>query len=227
MTLDVDLAIFDLDGTLLDTAPDIERCANMAMRDFGLPELSRERVLAAIGPGGKAFARTLVPDPAHADKADDIVRVYRQYYVQQNTELTRPYEGVVPMLDALRDADVAMAVASNKPQDQCRQILSGLKLDGYFTGIWGPEAAAHPKPEPDVLHFVMNERGATPDRTIMVGDTRNDVAAGRAAGVLTVFVSWGYVPVSEIDPDLIDVVIDHPSELLELDVAELSRRSAA
>ena len=227
MKLDVDLVIFDLDGTLLDTAPDIERCLNLAMKDYGLPPLSRDRVLAAIGPGGKAFQESVVPDPEHADIAAEVVRTYREYYVKSNTQLTRPFEGVVDMLDALSDAGITMAVASNKPQEQCRQIMKALGLDHYFGGIWGPEAVARPKPEPDVLHMVMDLRGAAANRTIMVGDTRNDVAAGRAAGVATVFVSWGYVAASEIDSDLIDVIIDRPTDLLGIDVAKLRRSNAA
>jgi phosphoglycolate phosphatase len=224
MKLDVDLVIFDLDGTILDTAPDIERCLNLAMKDFNLPPLSRERVLAAIGPGGKAFQESLVPEPEHADIAADVVKTYRDYYIKSNTQLTRPFEGIVDVLDTLTEAGIKMTVASNKPQEQCRQILKGLGLDHYFCGIWGPEAAARPKPEPDVLHMVMELYGATADRTIMVGDTRNDVAAGRAAGVTSVFVTWGYVDVADIDPDLIDIVVDEPSGLLDFDVAELRSR---
>ena len=227
MKLDVDLVIFDLDGTILHTAPDIERCVNLAMDDFSLPHLTQEQILKAIGPGGTAFHETLVPDPALADKREEIVQRYRSYYVQQNTVLTRPFDGVVQVLDALRDAGVKMCVVSNKPQDQCRQILSGLKLDHYFLGIWGPEAVDHPKPEPDALLFAMRECGSTAERSIMVGDTINDMASGHAADVPTVFVTWGYVDESEIPPELIDVAIDDPSELLALDVAELRRKRNA
>ncbi len=227
MKLDVDLVIFDLDGTLLNTAPDIERCVNLAMKDYGLPAMSRERVLEIIGPGGRAFQDALVPDPKLKHKAEEIVQTYREYYTKSNTLLTRPYDGVVDVLNALRDTGVPMYVASNKPQVQCIQILQALKLDHYFRAIYGPEATPHPKPEPNVLHLIMEQTGAMPERTVMVGDTNNDMAAGHAAGVTTVFVSWGYIPESAIPPELIDVVIDTPAELLDLDIAELRRKRDA
>lgn len=224
MKLDVDLVIFDLDGTLLNTAPDIERCVNLAMRDYGLPPMSRERVLEIIGPGGKAFQEALVPDPKLKHKAEEIVQTYRSHYVKSNTLLTRPYDGIVDVLNTLRDNGITMYIASNKPQEQCIQILQELKLDHYFSAIYGPEATPHPKPEPNVLHLIMEQVGTTPERTVMVGDTNNDMAAGHAAGVTTVFVSWGYILESAIAPELIDVVIDTPGELLDLDIAELRRK---
>ena len=211
-----DLVVFDLDGTLCDTAPDIGRCLNQAMEDFGLPPVPREKLLKAIGPGGTAFHRAIVPNEEALPLAEKIVDRYRSYYVKSNTVLTRPFPGIIEMLDDLRATGLTMAVASNKPQEQTRQIVRGLGLMPYFAEVVGPEAVPRPKPEPDVLHFLIERvgRGCPPGRTAMVGDTDNDMSAGRAAGVRTVFVTWGYMSESEIAPGSIDIVVSSPKELV-------------
>jgi len=211
-----DLLIFDLDGTLADTAPDIERCLNLAMEEFSLPPVPHERVLRAIGPGGKAFYEAILPDQSLRPMADQVVARYRAHYVRGNTVLTRPFAGVPEMLDALRRRGVRMAVASNKPQAQTKQIIVALGLSPYFAEVVGPESVEHPKPAPDMLRLVMDRCGVEPARAAMVGDTENDMGAGRSAGATTVFVAWGYLAAEEIAPGLIDRFVEHPSDLVLL-----------
>lgn len=217
-----DLVIFDLDGTLCDTAPDIERCLNRALREFDLPQVSRDRVLKAIGPGGKAFYRAILPDHIvsgstdYLPLAERVVERYRSYYTESTTEFTRPFPGIVETLGELRRRGVFLAVASNKPQEQTRKIVAELGLSPYFREVIGPESAEHPKPKPDMLRFVMERCQCAADRTLIVGDTDNDMLAGRAAGVTTVFVTWGYRALSEMDPDTIDLVVESPRELEEI-----------
>jgi len=217
-----DVLIFDLDGTLCDTAPDISRCLNRAMRDFDLPPVPHERVLRAIGPGGKAFYRAILPSEDYMPIAERVVERYRAYYTESNTLLTRPFPRVVEMLEDLRTLGVCMAVASNKPQEQTQQIVNALGLSPYFFEVFGPESVEHPKPAPDMLRLAMERASQLsgspirPERTLIVGDTDNDLDAGRAAGVTTAFAAWGYMPQSEINPDSVDWVIHSPAELVEI-----------
>jgi len=222
MSRTYDLVIFDLDGTLCDTAPDIERCLNRAMREFGLPEVPHDRVLKAIGPGGKAFYRAILPDSIvesgedYLPLAEKIVERYRAYYTESTTELTRPFPGVLETLDDLRDLGVLVAVASNKPQEQTRKIVAELGLSRYFLEVIGPESVEHPKPEPDMPRLIMERADVSPGRTLMVGDTDNDMNAGRAAGATTVFATWGYMTQGEIDERNIDLVVERPGELVRI-----------
>ncbi len=215
MPLAFDLAIFDLDGTLADTAPDIERALNKAMADFGRPPIPREQVLRAIGPGGTAFYEAILPGSA-TEVAEEVVRRYREYYTVANAVHTRPFPGIVESLEHLRDAGVRMVVASNKPQPQSAQIVRGLGLARYFDGVFGPEDVERPKPEPDMLALAMNKCDVEADRAVMFGDTVNDMAAGRSAGATTAFVSWGYAPLEHIDPTLVDLTVERPSDVARI-----------
>ena len=215
MSLRYELAVFDLDGTLCDTAPDIGRCLDRAMADFGLPPVPRDKLLRAIGPGGTAFHRAIMPSEEAMPLAGKIVERYRGYYMKENTELTRPFPGIVEMLEECHGVGLSMAVASNKPQEQTRQIVTNLGLDRFFFDVAGPESVALPKPAPDIIHRLMEWEGAirSPQCSAMVGDTDNDMNAGRAAGVTTVFVTWGYMAQFDILSENIDRVVSTPSEL--------------
>ena len=227
-----DLVIFDLDGTLCDTAPDIERCLNRAMREFGLPEVPRDRVLKAIGPGGRGFYQAIMPEDMvsrgedYLPLAEKVVERYRAHYTASTTELTRPFPGVVEALDALREMGVAMAVASNKPQAQTRKIVAELGLNPYFHEVIGPESVARPKPMADMLVFLIDRTHSARNRTLVVGDTDNDMLAGRAARVTTAFVTWGYRALAEMDRGTIDIVAGSPWELVEI-AAGASRKAPA
>jgi phosphoglycolate phosphatase len=210
-----DLAIFDLDGTLADTAPDIERALNKAMADFGRPPVPHERVLRSIGAGAKASCEAILPGE-DLERAAEIVTRYREYYDAANTVWTQPFAGIDGALEALRAGGVKMAVASNKRQPQSEQIIRELGLMGYFSDVFGPEDVERPKPEPDMLKLTMERCGVGPDRSVMVGDTVYDVAAGRASGATTALVTWGYVPVDEIDRTLVDRVVSSPRELVDM-----------
>ena len=135
-----DLVIFDLDGTLCDTAPDIRRCLNRALGEFDMPPLSEEVLMAAIGPAGKAFLKAIVPDGVDLSLAETIVKRYRSYYEVENTVETKPFPGVVELLEDLKTAGVPQAVASNKPLGQVKTIVKGLGLEKYFIDIVGPES---------------------------------------------------------------------------------------
>ena len=209
-----DLVIFDLDGTLCDTAPDIRRCLNRALGEFDLPPLSEEALMAAIGPAGKAFLEAIVPPGTDLELAAEIVKVYRSYYEVENTVETKPFPGVVELLDGLKAAGIPQAVASNKPLGQVETIVKGLNLRDYFIDVVGPESVTNAKPDPEMLHLVMSEAGAAPERTMMVGDTHNDMTSGKNAGVTTVFVDWGYA--NGVAPETIDVHVKSPDEIFRL-----------
>ena len=212
--MNYDLVIFDLDGTLFDTAPDIGRCLNKALKEFDLPPFPEERIKEVIGPAGKAFYQAILPSEDMLPMAEKIVERYRSYYVVSNTELTRPFAGVKEMLETLMEMGVKMSVASNKPVGQVKNIVTGLGFLDYFDFIYGPEDVTNAKPDPEMLHLVMNGSEIAAEKTLMIGDTHNDMASGRAAGATTVFVEWGYS--KDVDPATIDYRITDPAEIVRI-----------
>lgn len=188
-------AIFDLDGTLVDSAPDIAAALNRAvavpLAARGLPPFALPEVAAMIGDGARvlverALARRGLPfDPAclAAFVADEDLSQAR---------LTRPYPGIADMLAALAEAGWRLAVCTNKPVLPARALLASLGLDGHFAAVGGGDSFAVRKPDPGHLLGTLREAGGVPGRAVMVGDHRNDVAAATGAGLPCVFAGWGY-----------------------------------
>ncbi|MGG5809219.1 phosphoglycolate phosphatase [Falsiroseomonas sp. CW058] len=187
------LAVFDLDGTLLDSAPDIAAALNRALAAAGIAPFALPEVTAMIGDGAKALiekalaARGLPFDPAlHAAfLADEDIHAAR---------LTRPYDGIEAVLGALAAAGWRLAVCTNKPATPARSLLDSLGLGRHFAALGGGDSFATRKPDPAHLLGTVALAGGNPDRAVMIGDHRNDVNAARGAGIPCIFAGWGYGP---------------------------------
>jgi phosphoglycolate phosphatase len=187
------LVVFDLDGTLVDSAGDLAASVNAMLERLApgthpLPELV---VRGFIGEGARLLVsrsldRALLP---HAP--DDALAVFLDCYRARLLDTTRPYPGVVEALDAL--AGHTLAVLTNKPGDLSRALLAGLGLGGRFARVYGSGDLPR-KPDPAGLARLMAETGAGAASTVMVGDSAIDVLTGRAAGVFTVGVRYGFAP---------------------------------
>lgn len=205
--------VFDLDGTLLDTAPDVHLCSNLALRAMGLPEISLAQARASIGPGPDNFARVTLGEQ-HMHRFGEFIALFRQLYQERCLIQTRPFSGVVELLERLQGYQ--LAIATNKPGLYTRRILAGLALARYFAVVICPEEVAHLKPHPEMILTAMARTRATASTTLVVGDTDNDIHAGKAAGARTCAVTWGYGPRATLEALLPDFVIAKPAELLEL-----------
>ena len=183
--------VFDLDGTLIDSDPDIRAAVNRVLATEGLAPLSTEEVRSMIGDGAKALverafaARGLVASAAH------VAAFVADYEVNAVVE-TAPYPGIVEALQVLKDAGHPLGVCTNKPVVAARNVLAVLGLDQYFHVVMGGDSTPYRKPNPNHLAAVLQALGATPERAVMVGDHANDIKAADGLGVPSVFVSWGY-----------------------------------
>jgi len=212
----VRLVVFDLDGTLVDSAADLAKATNQALLDVSpnAEPLPLDLVKAFVGDGASVLiARTLrhagIDLPVQAVKPVFLAR-YRECLL----ETTRLYPGVEETLAALGDR--TLAVLTNKAGEWSRVILDGLGVGDRFRLIWGPDDAGGHKPDPAGLLRILEATGFPPEQAAIVGDSGVDVAAGRAAGVLTVGVTYGLSPVSLVTtpPDVqIDDIRDLPSVL--------------
>ncbi len=209
--------IFDLDGTLVDSAPDIHRCVNMALKDFELEEIGLEQTRKAIGPAGDGFRlailkgrRDLMPF------AEKVELRYRDYYWESSTELTRPFARMEETLIALKESGARLGVATNKPLAQSQRILDKLSLSGYMDAVLGPESVERAKPAGDMVLAAVEQLDGSADMSLMVGDTDNDSLAGRAAGVDICMVTYGYMSPEGWGPNPAEFVINSPDELVDV-----------
>jgi phosphoglycolate phosphatase len=189
------LVVFDLDGTLVDSAADLASAVNAMLERLapGTPPLSEAEVRAFIGEGarvlvGRSLHRSGLPHPP-----EDALPVFMECYRARLLDRTRPYPGVVEALDAL--AGHTLAVLTNKPGDLSRALLEGLGLGPRFARVYGGDDLPR-KPDPAGLHRLMAESALAAASTVMVGDSAVDVMTGRAAGVFTVGVTYGFAPAS-------------------------------
>jgi len=199
--LPADAVIFDLDGTLVDSGADIAAAAAHVRRAMGLEPLPDAVTLGYVGDGARRLvARVLGHDPGtgrpsrtvpEADLAAGLAH-FGDWYAEHLLDRTTPYPGVRALLDAL--APRPLMVATNKPGRFTRPILAGLGLTDRFVRVLGGDEVVRRKPAPDHLLACLEGLGIAPGRTVMVGDSPNDVAAARAAGMASVAVAWGLVP---------------------------------
>jgi phosphoglycolate phosphatase len=185
----VDLIVFDLDGTLADTLPDIAAAANFACRRLRLPEHSPAAIRGMIGGGERKLMERLV-GPAHQDRVEDGLKIYLDHYTRHNGELTRLYPGVPETLALV--SGKKLAVLSNKLQRLTRQTLEAMDIARFFAAIRGGGAGLPLKPAPDPLLALTADLGVKPSRSLMVGDKTADIKAGREAGAFTAAVTYGY-----------------------------------
>ena len=187
------LLVFDLDGTLVDSVPDLTNSLNEVLRERGYPPLSQAEVAPMVGDGVPALvARGFAARGGTAAEAAAALPRYIALYEAGATNLTRPYPGVPTTLAALRRAGYRTAVCTNKPQHATLTVLDGLGLAGLFDGVAGGDRYPVRKPNPGHLLSLIAELGGTAARSVMIGDSENDAAVARAADVPVVLMRYGY-----------------------------------
>jgi len=211
----VDLIVFDLDGTLADSLPDLTNAANYACRRLGLPERTPEEVKGMIGGGERRFMERLV-GPAHQALTEDCLRLYLDYYSQHCGDLTRPYPGVPETLEKL--AGKRLAVLSNKLQRLTEQVLQAVGIARFFAASRGGGRGLPLKPAAEPLMALIRDLGAEPGRTLMVGDKPADVLTARGAGAHIAAVTYGYGELASLqsaNPDFILARFDQLVDIVE------------
>ena len=192
-----ELVIFDLDGTLLDTLDDLTHAVNHALRLQGFPLRSREAVRLLIGNGIASTVRRAIPAEADGDAFAKALSDFRSYYFTHVNVYTRPYDGIVGLLDEMGDAGIKAAVNSNKA-DAATQSLCQAHMPGRFAFVLGEQPDIPKKPAPDGALTIMRALGASPARTLYVGDGETDIQTALNAGVDCAWVAWGYRRASEL-----------------------------
>jgi len=192
----LDLVLFDLDGTLVDSLPDIAAALNHALMTHGFTALTTETIATLVGDGIVSLSeRALALQPDNLGvTAETLSHSVGQRYLENPCVLTKPYDGILETLGALKDRGVPMAVVTNKPGNIARPLLDALGMSSWFIAIIGDGDGFARKPAPDALTSLMARVNAQPERTLMVGDGIPDVAVAKAAGCIPVAALWGYTP---------------------------------
>jgi phosphoglycolate phosphatase len=216
--------VFDLDGTLVDTAPDLVAATNHVLEHIGLPPVAEESLRPWIGHGAKRMVeRAIGPAAERLSQAEReaLLERYFDYYGRHIAVASRPFEGAVAALERFHSAGARLAVCTNKMERMSKSLLDALNLSRFFVAVAGRDTLQAFKPHPEHLLGTIRMAGGDAARAVMVGDSAIDVATAKAAGVPVVGVSFGYTdtPVRELEAD---AVIDHYKEL-EAAVASLLR----
>ncbi len=189
----VSVVIFDLDGTLIDSAADVAHAVNGMLAALGREPLAPEAVRAMIGDGmAKLVERALAARDLTGVDAREAQRLCLSRYEAEPVRATVPYPGVRATLEQLREEQLRLAVCTNKPAHLSTTILERLDLARFFTRVVGGDTLPFRKPDPRVLQSVLADFGASPREALMVGDSEVDAAAAEAAGVPLVLMTYGY-----------------------------------
>jgi phosphoglycolate phosphatase len=208
--------VFDLDGTLVDTAPDLMGTLNVLLAKQGLPALPLSDARHLVGQGAKALlARGFAQagEPLEEPRLSELFEDFITHYLAHIADHSRPFEGAVAAMDALEAAGARLAICTNKRTDLSVALLEALGLTERFAAVVGGDAAPAQKPDPRHLWAAIERAGGVRERAVMVGDSVSDAQAARNAGVPLVLVSFGYtdVPAKDLEPDvLIDDFADLP-----------------
>lgn len=206
---------FDLDGTLVDTAPDLIGALNVVLGEEGLPPVALDSARWLVGRGGKAMLERGFEQagrPLDAEHAPGLVDRFIAVYLDRIAQESAPFEGAEAALDALAEAGARLAVCTNKRTDLAEPLLSALGLASRFEVIFGADLAGVQKPDPKPLLMTIERAGGAPGRALYVGDSQIDVKTARAAGVPMVGVSFGYSE-EPLKAEDLDALIDRFEEL--------------
>jgi phosphoglycolate phosphatase len=216
------LLVFDLDGTLIDSAQDLCNSVNATLAHFGLKHIEDTKIAGFIGDGALMMVRRALAHEPGAPAGEEFLEAayafFLDYYRAHKLDFTYAYDGVLGALAALKDLHdqpgsptLAMAVLTNKPVRPARDICAALGLAPYFLSIYGGNSFPTKKPSPEGLLALMAEAGATPEETVLIGDSQVDVQTARNAGAWSIGCTFGLAPDS-LEANQPDILVDSPQD---------------
>lgn len=211
------LAIFDLDGTLLNTVEDLGNATNHALTQCGFPTYPIEAYYRMVGRGIYNMFRAAVPsEHATEDNVQKMASYFLPYYDAHKCDFTRPYDGILQMLETITGRGVRLAVASNKYQDGAEKLVSHFFGEYDFVKILGQREGQPIKPDPAIVDQILAEvPSVTKAETVYVGDSNVDMQTGSNAAVRTIGVSWGFRGRDELAAYNPSSIVDTPAQLAE------------
>ncbi len=217
--------LLDLDGTLADTAPDLAAALNAVLREEGQPPLPFDRIRPHVSHGAPRLVRLGFGETLHEDEFERLRGRLLTHYAEGLCRETRLFDGFDAVLAGLEASGTPWGIVTNKPGWLTLPLLKAMDLSHRASSVVSGDTLTRRKPHPDPLLHAAAEMGVAPVDCVYAGDARRDIEAGVAAGMLTVGVTWGYIP----DEDPVDAwgaahLITHPSELIAVMAGDVSQR---
>ena len=207
--------LFDMDGTVLDTLDDLCDSINHSLAEFSLPQVSREHVRQCLGNGAAFLVSHSIPAGSSPELEADVLAFYKPWYDAHCLIKTAPYEGILPMMQSLKEHGLRLAIISNKP-DRAVQELS----DAFFPGLLelsvGENPSVRRKPAPDTVLTAASQIGLSVDQCVYVGDSEVDLQTARNAGMDCISVTWGFRDEAQLIEAGASVLVRTPEELESL-----------
>ena len=215
-------AIFDLDGTTANTLENLAFCANTVIGEFGLPPVETEKYRYFVGDGSRVqMQRLLAYSGRYSGEADDaylekVFNRYLEFLSEHCADGVVPYDGLPELITELHQRDIACAVFSNKPHEQACKVVSSIYPEAAFSYVLGQRSDYPRKPDPAGALKLAGKLQVLPGECIYVGDTNTDMKTGKAAGMYTVGVLWGFRDRDELEKAGADTIVSAPAEILDL-----------
>ncbi|POA31900.1 MULTISPECIES: HAD family hydrolase [unclassified Pseudomonas] len=213
--LRVEAVLFDLDGTLVDTLPDITWCLNQVLLEHGCPALTAQTVRGYIGGGTTAMIERVAAQFGIAD-AITLHQRYVTLYQHNLVQFSRPFSGVLELLEGCRQLQLPLAIVTNKAEEMALQVSRALLPQNAFGPILGHRTGRSLKPQPDVAWEAARRLSVDPQRCLFVGDTEIDLKTARAAGMYSAAVTWGYGLTQTLQAQAPDFCCEQPAGLLRI-----------
>ena len=212
----IKLAIFDLDGTLVNSIDDLADAVNKALKECGFPTHSVEKYYYFVGDGVKNLIERALPENFKSE--ENIIKVqaiFAKNYEKNYINKTHVYDGIIELSQELKKLNVKLAVASNKPDDFTKKIIAELFPKGLFDLVKGNTKGVPHKPNPQIVEDILLKLEIEKSDCIFIGDTNVDIRTGKNAGMKTVGCLWGFRDLEELQKAGADFIVSHPLEILK------------
>lgn len=208
------IAIFDMDGTILNTLEDLADAMNYCLKTHGMQERSLNEIRSFVGNGIRRLVEQAVPNGTDARSIDELCAFFLQYYKDHCALKTRPYDGITEVLKKLKDKGILTAVVSNKA-DYAVKKLCDEYFDGLFDYSAGDKEGMRRKPYPDSVILVMEHFEANPNEVVFIGDSEVDYQTAHNAGIDVIMVSWGFREENYLRSIGVEKIVHEPDEILK------------
>ncbi len=209
-----DAVIFDLDGTLTDTLEDLKNSVNFALKSFGFPERTLDEVRAFVGNGVKKLIFKSVPYGTAEKTAEECLAVFKEHYKNNSLVETKPYDGIIPMLEELKRQGIRTAIVTNK-MHEAAQDISRIFFNGLVEITVGQVDGVAQKPQPDGIYDALKKLGVSKEKAVYVGDSEVDCITAKNAGIPCIGVTWGFRDKSVLLENGADYIVDTLKQILD------------
>lgn len=207
-----DAIIFDLDGTLTDTLCDLKNSVNFALREFGFPERTLDEVRSFVGNGVRKLIYSSVPENTDNETAECCLSVFKEHYKNNSLVETKPYDGIMQMLESLKNQGIKTAVVTNKMHEAAEEIVK-IFFGDLIDITLGQVDGVSQKPQPDGIYHVLEKLSVSKEKAIYVGDSEVDCITAKNAGIPCIGVTWGFRDESVLVENGADYLADTPKDL--------------